>query len=72
MRETGDGGCELRISSAQRTDAGVYVCRVINDYGSKQVECRVEVRGEEVKISFLLTGNSKLNIFYIIFLFLCI
>ncbi|XP_074521040.1 striated muscle preferentially expressed protein kinase [Halichoeres trimaculatus] len=44
VKETGDGGSELRISSAQRTDAGVYVCRIVNDYGSKQVESRVEVK----------------------------
>lgn len=44
-RQTGDGAVEMRISSAQRSDAGVYVCRIINEYGTKQAECRVDVRG---------------------------
>ncbi|XP_069376886.1 striated muscle preferentially expressed protein kinase isoform X3 [Paralichthys olivaceus] len=43
VRETEDGTREMRISSAQRSDAGLYVCKIINEYGSKQVECRVEV-----------------------------
>ncbi|KAM7365660.1 hypothetical protein PAMP_016575 [Pampus punctatissimus] len=44
VRETGDGTSEMRISSAQRSDAGLYVCKLINEYGTKQAECRVEVR----------------------------
>lgn len=46
VRETGDGATEMRISSAQRSDAGLYVCRIINEYGTEQAECRVEVKGE--------------------------
>lgn len=46
LRQTDDGTLEIRISSAQRSDAGVYVCRIINDYGTRQQECRVDVRGE--------------------------
>ncbi|CAJ1086795.1 LOW QUALITY PROTEIN: striated muscle preferentially expressed protein kinase [Xyrichtys novacula] len=44
VRETSEGGSEMRISSAQRSDAGVYVCRIMNEYGSEQAECRVEVK----------------------------
>ncbi|XP_044200451.1 striated muscle preferentially expressed protein kinase isoform X3 [Thunnus albacares] len=44
MRETDDGTSEMRISSAQRSDAGLYVCKIINEYGTKQAECRVEVK----------------------------
>ncbi|XP_060888188.1 striated muscle preferentially expressed protein kinase [Labrus mixtus] len=43
-RETGDSSSEMRISSAQRSDAGLYVCKIINEYGSKQAECRVDVK----------------------------
>lgn len=46
MRQTDDGTLEMRISSARRSDAGLYVCRILNEYGSRQAECRVEVRGE--------------------------
>ncbi|XP_053170241.1 striated muscle preferentially expressed protein kinase-like [Scomber japonicus] len=44
LRGTDDGTSEMRISSAQRSDAGLYVCKIINEYGTKQAECRVEVR----------------------------
>ncbi|KAM3857113.1 striated muscle preferentially expressed protein kinase [Diretmus argenteus] len=43
VRETADGTSELRISSAQRSDAGVYVCRIVNQHGAKQSECRLKV-----------------------------
>ncbi|XP_065807862.1 striated muscle preferentially expressed protein kinase [Labrus bergylta] len=46
VREPGDSSSssEMRISSAQRSDAGLYVCKIINEYGSKQAECRVDVK----------------------------
>ncbi|KAM4602243.1 striated muscle preferentially expressed protein kinase-like [Polymixia lowei] len=43
-REMEDGTGEIRISSAQRSDAGVYVCKIINEYGTEQSECRLEVK----------------------------
>lgn len=46
MRETDDGTGEIRISSAQRSDGGLYVCKIVNQYGSEQAECRVEVTCE--------------------------
>ena len=45
-RQTDDGTLEMRIGSAHRSDAGLYVCRIINELGSRQAECRVDVRGE--------------------------
>lgn len=47
VRETDDGTSEMRIGSAQRSDAGLYVCKIMNEYGTEQVECRVEVKGEQ-------------------------
>uniref|UniRef100_A0A3Q3XBS0 Ig-like domain-containing protein n=1 Tax=Mola mola TaxID=94237 RepID=A0A3Q3XBS0_MOLML len=47
MRQTDDGTNEMRICSAQRSDTGLYVCKIINEYGTKQAECRVDVRGEQ-------------------------
>ncbi|XP_062270568.1 striated muscle preferentially expressed protein kinase [Scomber scombrus] len=56
LRETDDGTGEMRISSAQRSDAGLYVCKIINEYGTKQVECRVEVKGRTaLKITIEVT-----------------
>uniref|UniRef100_A0A3B5MUV9 Ig-like domain-containing protein n=1 Tax=Xiphophorus couchianus TaxID=32473 RepID=A0A3B5MUV9_9TELE len=46
VRETADGTCEMRISAAHRSDAGLYVCKLHSERGTKQVECRVEVKGE--------------------------
>lgn len=46
VRQTDDGTREMRIGSAQRSDAGLYVCKIINEYGTKQAECRVEVKGD--------------------------
>ncbi|XP_056226334.1 striated muscle preferentially expressed protein kinase [Seriola aureovittata] len=43
VQETDDGTTEMRISSAQRSDAGLYVCKIVNKYGTEQAECRVEV-----------------------------
>lgn len=41
-----DGTSEMRIGSAQKSDAGLYVCKIANEFGTKQVECRLEVRGK--------------------------
>ncbi|XP_061129209.1 striated muscle preferentially expressed protein kinase-like isoform X3 [Syngnathus typhle] len=44
VRVTEDGSDELRIISAQRSDAGLYVCKLVSDSGTKQEECRIEVK----------------------------
>lgn len=49
VRETDDDARELSISSAQRSDGGLYICKIINEIGSKQAECRVDVRGETAR-----------------------
>lgn len=46
VRETGGGASEMRIGSARVSDSGLYVCKVVNEYGCEQAECRVEVKGE--------------------------
>uniref|UniRef100_A0A3B4Z9L6 Striated muscle preferentially expressed protein kinase-like n=1 Tax=Stegastes partitus TaxID=144197 RepID=A0A3B4Z9L6_9TELE len=44
VRETEDGTFEMTIKSAVRSDSGVYTCRIINEYGTKQCEGRLEVK----------------------------
>ncbi|XP_032411956.1 striated muscle preferentially expressed protein kinase isoform X2 [Xiphophorus hellerii] len=44
VQEMADGTCEMRISAAHRSDAGLYVCKLHSERGTKQVECRVEVK----------------------------
>ncbi|XP_061918758.1 striated muscle preferentially expressed protein kinase-like isoform X2 [Entelurus aequoreus] len=45
VQETDSGSSEMKIISAKRSDAGLYICKVVNQSGIKQEECRVEVKG---------------------------
>ncbi|XP_008283774.1 striated muscle preferentially expressed protein kinase [Stegastes partitus] len=49
VRETEDGTFEMTIKSAVRSDSGVYTCRIINEYGTKQCEGRLEVKAPPVE-----------------------
>ncbi|XP_055486209.1 striated muscle preferentially expressed protein kinase-like [Leucoraja erinacea] len=42
-----DGRFQLNITAAQRSDAGMYSCKAINEYGTRQCSCKVDVRGTE-------------------------
>ncbi|KAJ8004139.1 hypothetical protein DPEC_G00155670 [Dallia pectoralis] len=44
VRETEDDTSELIITSTQITDAGCYTCKITNMYGTKQSECKLEVK----------------------------
>uniref|UniRef100_A0A3P9IKN5 Ig-like domain-containing protein n=1 Tax=Oryzias latipes TaxID=8090 RepID=A0A3P9IKN5_ORYLA len=46
VHETENATSELRINAAQKSDGGIYVCKIINEYGTKQAECRLKVKGE--------------------------
>uniref|UniRef100_A0A673B3P5 Ig-like domain-containing protein n=1 Tax=Sphaeramia orbicularis TaxID=375764 RepID=A0A673B3P5_9TELE len=43
--ETEEGTFEMKIKSAVRSDSGIYICKIINEYGTKQCEARLEVKG---------------------------
>lgn len=50
--EEAEGGlCRLRILAAERGDAGFYTCKAVNEYGARQCEARLEVRGEYLTFS---------------------
>lgn len=50
--EEAEGGlCRLRILAAERGDAGFYTCKAVNEYGARQCEARLEVRGEYLMFS---------------------
>lgn len=50
--EEAEGGlCRLRILAAERGDAGFYTCKAVNEYGARQCEARLEVRGETPPLS---------------------
>ncbi|MFT7807944.1 striated muscle preferentially expressed protein kinase isoform X2 [Arapaima gigas] len=44
LHETEDGGFEMKITSAQKSDAGIYTCKIVNEYGTKQCDCKLEVK----------------------------
>ncbi|XP_052377797.1 striated muscle preferentially expressed protein kinase-like isoform X1 [Oncorhynchus keta] len=44
VRETKEGTFEMTINSAQKSDTGVYTCKIINEYGTKQCACKLEVK----------------------------
>lgn len=45
VRETEDGTFQMTIKSAVRSDSGIYTCKIINEYGTKQCEGKLEVKG---------------------------
>ncbi|XP_042368829.1 LOW QUALITY PROTEIN: striated muscle preferentially expressed protein kinase [Plectropomus leopardus] len=59
VRETDDGTCEMRISSTQRSDAGLYVCKIMNEHGQKQAECRVDVKASAAQTALKITRDLK-------------
>lgn len=44
VQETEDGTFEMTIKSAVKSDSGVYTCKIINEYGTKQCESKLEVK----------------------------
>ncbi|XP_067300457.1 striated muscle preferentially expressed protein kinase isoform X2 [Pseudorasbora parva] len=49
VRETEEGNFEMVIKSAQKSDTGVYTCKIINEYGTKQCEGKLEVKARPVE-----------------------
>lgn len=61
--EEAEGGlCQLRILAAERGDAGFYTCKAVNEYGARQCEARLEVRGESLTFSQTLHLASALTL----------
>ncbi|KAM3862019.1 striated muscle preferentially expressed protein kinase [Diretmus argenteus] len=44
VHETDDGTYIMAIKSAVRSDSGVYICKIINEYGTKHCEGKLEVK----------------------------
>ncbi|XP_026150881.1 striated muscle preferentially expressed protein kinase isoform X2 [Mastacembelus armatus] len=49
VHETEDGTFEMTIKSAVRSDSGIYTCKIINEYGTKQCEGKLEVKAPLVE-----------------------
>ncbi|CAG5865938.1 unnamed protein product [Menidia menidia] len=59
VHETADGTFEMTIKSALRSDSGVYTCRIINEYGTKQCEGRLMVKAAPVEPSLAVIRPVK-------------
>ncbi|KAI1899475.1 hypothetical protein AGOR_G00062180 [Albula goreensis] len=57
--ETEEGTFEMKITSAQKSDVGVYTCKIINEYGSKQCECKLDVKVPPVEPVLAITQQVK-------------
>ncbi|XP_078260435.1 obscurin-like protein 1a [Rhinoraja longicauda] len=52
-----DGRFQLNIAAAQRADAGVYSCKAINEYGTRQCSCKMDVKGRrDVQTLSIVSG----------------
>ncbi|XP_052004330.1 striated muscle preferentially expressed protein kinase-like [Xyrauchen texanus] len=49
IQETEEGKFEMIIKFAQKSDTGVYTCKIINEYGTKQCEGKLEVKARPVE-----------------------
>ncbi|XP_056289373.1 striated muscle preferentially expressed protein kinase [Pseudoliparis swirei] len=49
VREADDGAFEMIVKSAARSDSGVYTCKIINEYGTKQCDAKLEVKAAPVE-----------------------
>lgn len=49
VREKEEDTFEMTIKSSQRSDSGIYICKIINEYGTKQCEGRLEVKAPPVE-----------------------
>lgn len=48
VHETEDGTFEMTIKSAVRSDSGLYICKIINEYGTKHCEGKLLVQGKHL------------------------
>ncbi|KAM9851164.1 striated muscle preferentially expressed protein kinase [Aulostomus maculatus] len=49
VHETDNDTFEMSIKSALRSDSGTYTCKIINEYGTKQCEGKLEVKAPPVE-----------------------
>ncbi|KAK7938704.1 hypothetical protein WMY93_002030 [Mugilogobius chulae] len=49
VREKEDDTFEMIIKSAQKSDSGVYTCKIINEYGTKQCDAMLRVTAPPVE-----------------------
>ncbi|XP_010213655.1 PREDICTED: striated muscle preferentially expressed protein kinase, partial [Tinamus guttatus] len=60
--EGGRGLFALHILAAERTDTGFYTCKAVNEYGTKQCEAKLEVRGGLALFECLVAGPPDMDV----------
>ncbi|XP_076016661.1 striated muscle preferentially expressed protein kinase [Genypterus blacodes] len=59
VRERDDGTFEMIVKSVQRSDSGIYTCKIINEYGTKQCEGKLEVKVSAVEPGLAVIRSVK-------------
>ncbi|XP_039612308.1 striated muscle preferentially expressed protein kinase isoform X1 [Polypterus senegalus] len=59
VTEGEDGTYELKILSTIKSDAGVYTCRAINEYGTQQCESKLDVKVPPVEPSLAVIRQVR-------------
>lgn len=59
VRETEDGTFEMTIKSAARSDSGIYTCKIINEYGTKHCEGKLDVKASPVEPGLAVIRQVK-------------
>lgn len=59
LQTSEDGTTELRITSAQRSDSGTYVCKIINEHGVKKAQSTLDVTAPSAQAALKILRNIK-------------
>ncbi|KAM6986598.1 striated muscle preferentially expressed protein kinase [Aplochiton taeniatus] len=59
VREVEDCTFEMTIKAAGKADAGVYTCKIINEYGTKQCEATLQVKEKPVEPGLAIVRPVK-------------
>ncbi|MBN3297320.1 SPEG kinase, partial [Amia calva] len=59
VSETENSTFDMKIMAAEKSDAGVYTCKAINEYGTKQCECKLEVKAPPAEPALVITRHAR-------------
>ncbi|MGH0116895.1 UNVERIFIED_CONTAM: hypothetical protein FKN15_040884 [Acipenser sinensis] len=59
VTEAEGGSFELKITAAEKSDAGVYTCKAINEHGTKQCEGKLELRAPPMEPSLVILRQMR-------------
>ncbi|XP_041117494.1 striated muscle preferentially expressed protein kinase-like isoform X2 [Polyodon spathula] len=59
VTESEGGSFELKITAAEKSDAGVYTCKAINEHGMKQCEGKLELKAPPMEPSLVILRQMR-------------